>query len=72
MKIILINAVNKFFHFRSSPIMVICSISVYLWLGNDISTSKAFLIIMIYGNIQMTLKNLPDYISELIKAWISA
>ena len=52
--------------------MVISSILVYLWLGNDISTAKAFLLVMIFGNIQLTLKNLPDNISELIKAWISA
>lgn len=60
-----------FVYWLANPLILSVTFATYIYLGNDMSATKAFTTIMLFRILQYPMKFLPNAISEVIQIWTS-
>ena len=63
--------VITFLFWAGPPLIIASTFGMYIYLGNEITASKAFTTIMLLNLLQFSLTHIPSCLLDLIQIWSS-
>lgn len=63
--------ISIFFYWSTPMIITTMTFAIYIYLGNELTAGKAFVVISAFQVLCFSLRDLPTSIADTINAWNS-